>query len=67
MDINKDPEIQAMQTLAGNLDAKAKATAAAAKQISDPAKIAQQAPAGPAPAVAQAAPPAAGAPAAPVA
>ena len=63
MDIAKDPEIQAMQTLAGNLDAKAKATAAAAKQIPDPAKVAQQAPAGPAPAVAQAAP----APAAPVA
>jgi len=63
MDVAKDPEIQAMQQLAGNLDAKAKATAAAAKQIPDPAKIAQQAPAGPAPAVAQAAPPAAGAPA----
>ena len=60
MDIAKDPEIQAMQTLAGNLDAKAKATAAAAKQIPDPAKVAQ-APA--APAVAPAAP----APAAPVA
>lgn len=52
MDIAKDPEIQAMQQLAGNLDAKAKATAAAAKQIPDPAKVAQQAPAGPAPAVA---------------
>ena len=63
MDIAKDPEIQAMQTLAGNLDAKAKATAAAAKQIPDPAKVAQHAPAGPTPAVAQAAP----APAAPVA
>jgi len=63
MDVAKDPEIQAMQQLAGNLDAKAKATAAAAKQIPDPTKIAQQAPAGPAPAVAQAAPPAAGAPA----
>ena len=39
MDVAKDPEIQAMQQLAGNLDAKAKATAAAAKQIPDPTKI----------------------------
>ena len=44
MDVAKDPEIQAMQQLAGNLDAKAKATAAAAKQIPDPAKVAQTGP-----------------------
>jgi len=44
MDINKDPEIQAMQTLAGNLKTKADATAAAAKQIPDPTKMTQTGP-----------------------
>ena len=44
MDIAKDPEIQAMQTLAGNLKTKADATAAAAKQIPDPAKMTQTGP-----------------------